>query len=206
VEHRPRPDDRGHKVDRNLRILERAVLGGDRSARTLFYLGNELRDHERWEEALLAYQEYLDTPEFIVWERHSALLSMAACAERLDRGSDKLAFLHDAIRLDSTRAEPFVRLGVHHYDRHEWQQAVPYFAAASALRRPTDGFIDDAAYTWAPWDYLSVCHSQLGMYEEALEETVEALRTSIDRQRLLRNMEFYLDQLRSTGDKRGEVN
>ena len=137
VEHRPRPDDREHKVDRNLRILEQAVLGGDRSSRTLFYIGNELRDHGRWEEALLAYQEYLDTPEFLVWERHSALLSMAACAEGLHRESDKLVFLHDAIRLDSTRAEPFVKLGVHHYERQEWRQAVPYLAAASALRRPT---------------------------------------------------------------------
>ena len=204
VEHRPRPEDREQKVDRNLRILEKAVLGGDRSARTLFYIGNELRDHGRWEEALLAYQEYLDTPEFLVWERHSALLSMATCAEGLHRESDKLAFLHDAIRLDSTRAEPFVKLGVHHYEKQEWRQAVPYLAAATALRRPTDGFIDDTAYSWAPWDYLSVCHSQLGMYEEALEETVEALRTSIDRQRLLTNMEFYLDQLRSTDEKEGE--
>lgn len=202
VEHRPRPEDREHKVDRNLRILEQAVLGGDRSARTLFYLGNELRDHRRWEEALLAYQEYLDTPGFLRWERHSALLSMAACAEGLDRDPDKLLFLHDAIRLDSTRAEPFVRLGIHHYERQEWQQAIPYLAAASMLRRPTEGFVDDSAYTWAPWDYLSVCHSQLGMFEEAIEETVKALRTSTDRQRLLRNMEFNLDQLRSMDDKR----
>jgi hypothetical protein len=78
---------------------------------------------------------------------------------------------------------------------------VPFFAAACALPRPDQGFIDDAAYTWGPWDYLAICHSELGMYEEALEETVRALRTSDDRRRLFSNVEFYLDQLRRTNVK-----
>ncbi len=43
VEHRPVPEARALKGDRNLRILERAVNEGDRSLRTLFYFGNELR-------------------------------------------------------------------------------------------------------------------------------------------------------------------
>ena len=89
-----------------------------------------------------------------------------------------------------------MRLGYHHYNAREWQSAVPFFSAACSLPRPTEGFIEDSAYTWAPWDFLSVCHSELGMYEEALEETVKALRRSDDRQRLMKNIEFYLDQLR----------
>ena len=99
--------DQARKVDRNLRILEQLYAKGDRSSRTLFYLGNELRDHERWEDALVVYQEYLSGPEFLMWERHSALLSMAQCAEHLDREADALGFLYEAVRLDSTRAEPF---------------------------------------------------------------------------------------------------
>ena len=198
VEHRPRSEDRGHKVDRNLRILERAVAGGDRSPRTLFYLGNELRDHERWEEAMAAYQEYLGALGMAVWEQYSAVLSMAVCAEMLGREEEKLTNLFVAVQLDCTRAEAFMRLGLHHYHRREWQQAIPFFTAASALRRPAQGFIDDTAYTWGPWDHLSICHSELGMYEEALQETVRALRTSHDRPRLLTNLQFYLDQLRST--------
>ena len=44
------------------------------------------------------------------------------------------------------------------------------------------------------------------MYEEALEETVRALRTSQDRQRLFANMGFYLDQLRSRKLHREQAN
>jgi glycosyltransferase involved in cell wall biosynthesis len=196
VEHRPRSEDREHKVDRNLRILERAVAGGDRASRTLFYLGNELKDHDRWEDALRAYQEYLDTSETVVWERHAALLSMAVCSEMLGRQEAKLDYLFRAMRLDGSRAEAFLRVGLHHYERKEWQLAIPFFLAATSLPRPTDGFVDDTAYTWAPWDYLSICHSEMGMYQLALEETVKALRDSYDRERLFRNIDFYLGRLR----------
>ena len=201
IEHRPRTEDRPGKVDRNLRILERAYESGDRSSRTVFYLANELKDHERWEDALAKYQEYLESSEAVVWERHSALLSMSVCAEMLGREEAKLNFLYSAMKLDSTRAEPFLRLGLHHYGRKEWRPAIPYFVAATALPRPTDGFVDDTAYTWAPWDYLSPCHSELGMYQEALEETVKALATSFDRPRLFKNVEFYIDQLRAERER-----
>ena len=58
VEHRSTPGD-AKDADRNLRILERAVIGGDRSARTLFYYANEPKDHRRWNRALAIYREYL---------------------------------------------------------------------------------------------------------------------------------------------------
>jgi hypothetical protein len=200
IEHRPRSESTPHKVGRNLRILEVAVAEGDRSPRTLFYLGNELRDHERWEEALAMYEEYLVEAETVVWERYWVLLSMAVCAEMLDRQDDKIASLLQAVALDSTRAEAFFRLGLHHFNRREWLQGVPFFQAAAALPRPADGFVDDTAYTWGPWDYMSVCHSELGMYEEALTETVRALRSSSEGERLFSNMRFYLDRLRVVKD------
>jgi glycosyltransferase involved in cell wall biosynthesis len=196
VDHRPRPEDRASKVGRNLRILERAVADGDRSSRTLFYLANELRDHDRWDDALTVYKEYLEFVGTAVWEQHAALLSMAVCAELLGREEEKLTYLHAAVRRDSTRAEAFLRLGLHFYNRQEWRQAIPFFAAASVLPRPEEGFVDDVAYTWGPWDYLSVCHSELGMYEDALKETLKALPTSKERDRLYANMRFYFERLR----------
>jgi glycosyltransferase involved in cell wall biosynthesis len=195
VEHRPTPDSWDRKKDRNLLILQSAVAAGDRSPRTLFYLGNELRDHQRWAESLSVHRDYIKVSD-VPWEKYDALISMARCEEALKHDQKKLQLLLSAVTLDSTRAEAFMRLGIHHYDSREWSQAIPFFAAASVLERPAAGFIDDTAYTWAPWDYLSICHSELGRYEEALTETLRALRGSDDRQRLFANMSFYLDQLR----------
>jgi glycosyltransferase involved in cell wall biosynthesis len=183
-------------IDRKLRILEKAYSNGDRSSRTLFYFAGELRDHERWDEALTVYREYLSNPETDAWERYSALLSMAACAQKMRLDDYRLNYLHEALMLDSTRAEAFVDIGLFHYQRKAWDRAIPFFAAATALRRPAEGFVDQEAYAHA-WDYLAVCHSELGRYDEAFEDTVKALRASDDRQRLYANMDFYLQQMRA---------
>lgn len=199
VEHRPLPGSWDEKADRNLRILENALARGDKSPRTYFYLGNELVDHKRFGEALEAYEKYLRAAEVVVWERYATLVAMARCAGELGRDDEKVSFLLDAVRLDSSRAEAHLQLGLLHYDRKEWARAVPFFAAAAAAERPEDGFVDLVAYTWGPWDYMSVCHSELGRYEEAVDETIEALRTSNERDRLLENLRFYFTKLTDDG-------
>jgi hypothetical protein len=105
------PDSWEHKVDRNLRILERAVASGDRTPRTLFYYGNELRDHKRWDEALGVYRDYVEASA-LVWEKYSALLSMADCATAFERHNLCVHVLLEAVSVDSSRAEAFNRLGV----------------------------------------------------------------------------------------------
>ncbi len=200
VEHRPPPERAESKVGRNLRILEKAYGEGDRTSRTLFYFGNELREHRRFQEALDVYRQYLEHTDVVDWERYSALLHVSECLGALERHDDKLGALLDAVRLDSTRAEAFVRLGLHHYERRQWPQAAPFFAAATQATRPAEGFIDEAHYSWVPWDYLSICFSELGRYQEAMDATLRALRTTNDRKRLFANMEFYLNQLRPESD------
>jgi glycosyltransferase involved in cell wall biosynthesis len=194
VEHRPLPDRPDKKRDRNLGILERARAAGDHSPRTLFYYANELRDHRRFEEALTTYREYLTVSD-LEWEKYSALLHMADCAQAIGQPEERLRLLFDAVALDSRRAEAFNRLGAFFYDRRDWQRAIPFFVAATSLERPRDGFISDADYAWLPWDYLAICLNECGRAREALEHTLRALLTTPDRKRLLENIPFYLDRL-----------
>jgi glycosyltransferase involved in cell wall biosynthesis len=193
VEHRSTPGD-AKDADRNLKILERAVIGGDRSARTLFYYANELRDHRRWEKALTIYREYL-SHDAVDWEKYAALLYMSECAAALGDDDLHMAHLLEAMILDSRRAEAFNRIGMSFYGKREWERAIPFFTAASTLVRPAEGFVNDSDYTWVPWDYLSICCSELGRYQKALEHTMRALPTSTDRKRLMDNINFYLDRL-----------
>jgi glycosyltransferase involved in cell wall biosynthesis len=199
VEHRPLPESWAKKRDRNLRILERAIGSGDRSPRTLFYYANELRDHQRFEEALASYREYLEVSD-LEWEKYAALLHMADCAGAVGRLDERLRLLFDAVALDSRRAEAFNRLGAYFYERREFQRAIPFFVAATSLERPMDGFISDSDYAWLPWDYLAICLSECGRPREALEHTLQALLTATDRQRLLANIPFYLDRMNEKAD------
>jgi glycosyltransferase involved in cell wall biosynthesis len=199
VEHRPLPEVRANKEGRNLHILEKSLKNGDRTSRTLFYYGNELRAHGRLEEAIEIYREYLAISE-LEWEKYSALLHLAECAKRLERWPEQLESLFAAVVVDSRRAEAYNRIGVYYYERREWRRAIPFFFAATACERPTDGFVEDQDYSALPWDYLSICYNELDLPEKALEYTFRALLTSTERKRLLENIPFFLQKL--TGENK----
>lgn len=198
VEHRPqRPKDEQGR-GRNLRILERAVADGDRSARTLYYYANELRDHSRDDEALAVYQEYLALPA-ADWERYQALVSMSECAARCGCDDDAEDYLHEALSVDSSRSEAFLALGWRHFQREEWARALTWYSAAAAATSPSLGFVTPADYSWRPWDYIGVCLINLGRHDEGIAATVRSLREgNPDVERLRKNLHWSVDQIAVT--------
>ena len=191
VEHRPPLAERAGRRDRNLRILQRSVAEGDRNPRTTFYLANELRDHQRFVEAIAAYQEFVAAAP-VGWERHNALVSLAVCLTACERQDEALSTLHRAMQDDASRADAFLAAGMIHYTAERWHQALPYFLAATGLRRPADGFVNNADYGWAPWDFLSICLHRTGRQLEALEALVKAAPGNPHPDRLAENAKWFL--------------
>jgi len=197
VEHRPHESKSGAKVGRNLRILERVVNSGDRSSRTMFYYGNELRDAGRYLDALKGYQEYLAAPG-AVWEHYAALMSAAQCADNAGLPDEATRQLFDALRVDPSRSEAHLALGRRHFDRREWAAALPYYAAAAAAKPPVEGFVSAEDYTWKPWDHLGVCLINLGRHKEGIDATLRSLdQGNPDVARLRANLHWAVDQLGS---------
>ncbi len=200
VEHRPHESKSEEKRGRNLRILERTVNAGDRSPRTLFYYGNELRDNGRHLDALEAYAEYLTTPA-AVWERYAALMSAAECAEAAGLAAEAADHLFAALRLDPSRSEAFLALGWRHFNRAEWAAALPYYAAAAAAKPPAEGFVSARDYSWKPWDHLGVCLINLGRHQEGIRATLRSLSEgNPDVVRLRANLRWSVDQLGLNAD------
>jgi hypothetical protein len=195
VEHRPpRPKDEVGR-GRNLRILEKAVAGGDRSSRTLYYYANELRDHGRDEDALAAYREYLSLPA-ADWEKYQALVSMSECASRCGRDDEAVEHLYAALAVDSSRSEAFLALGWRHFQREEWARALTWYSAAAAATEPEVGFVSPADYTWRPWDHIGVCLINLGRHEEGTAASIRSLRSgNPDPKRLRGNIHWSVDQM-----------
>lgn len=69
------------------------------------------------------------------------------------------------------------------------------FVAATAARRPAWGFVRDADYGHAPWDYLSVCYEKLGQATEALAAAQRALSGNPEAARVRANMRLMVDML-----------
>jgi tetratricopeptide (TPR) repeat protein len=195
IEHRPHAGKDAVRKGRNLRILEREFRAGDRSARTLFYYANELLDNDRYQDALAPYAAYLQVSD-VGWERHQAYLSMSRCASQLGREQEAVEYLHCALREDASRSVAFLELGRRHFERRDWAQALPWYAAAAALRQPTVGFVDPPDYSWRPLDYLGVCQINLGLFEEGITTTMRALLAGHpDAERLRANIRWATDQL-----------
>lgn len=196
VEHRRTDAQAARDTGRNLRILNNLYEAGDRSPRTLFYLANELRENGRLEQAVQAYDEALgqDRPD---WERYYALTAQAQCLDALGREEEALASAFKAVRLEPARPEAWMAAGRIHYSRERWVAAVPFFSAASAARsRPFNGFVQDADYRWAPWDFLSVCLGNSGRHQEAVQAALRALEGgNPGADRVRGNIDWFVSEL-----------
>lgn len=195
VEHRPSAAKRENKGDRNLRIMRRIVAAGDRSSRTLFYFGNELKDNGLWEEAIDAYRDFLEAPGQD-WEVYSVHLNLSECAANLGDRDASFRHLLSAIEFDSSRAEAFMRAGVGFMQSEKWNRAVPLLAAATAAVKPTSGFVHEPDYGYLPWDHLALSLHRSGRNAEAIVATNRSLELgNPDRERLQGNLAIYHSSL-----------
>jgi hypothetical protein len=141
---------------------------GDR--RALFYLANGLREAGRLEEAIAAYELYLQAPNFRE-EGWQALLYMARChAERKEWVAARRLF-ERAIMQCPERAEASVGLAYLLLEMGEARTASAFFRMAASLPEPTHCrlFVEVPVYRWGAWHGLALALDRLGDYEGAIE-------------------------------------
>jgi len=194
VEYRPGSQKGAIVGERNLRILRQAVSWGDRSARTLFHLANELHANGRFQEAAHCYRDYLaidlDGADRY-WAQVMLAESLASSDDRV--GAERAAL--QALSEDSSRAEAFVTLGRLRFDAEDWEEAMPLFKAATASRRPEFGYSRQTDYTFLPWDYLAVCYEKIGRIPDAIQAGVRGVADNPEAERIRANLHWMVDRL-----------
>lgn len=167
--------DKQQHNERNLKIIERLLAEGDTSPRTKSLQGNELMALERYEEAVEAYQEYLemdDNEEGI----YNAIIGVACCFRALEQQDNAHRALIRGIYNDPTRAEAFFHIGELYYEAKEFQSAIPFYQAiVGMVPQVTGTFILHYCYGHLPWERLAFCHFALGntnFAKDALERAI----------------------------------
>lgn len=147
---------------------------GDR--RALFYLANGLRDSERYREAISAYEEYLQAPNFKE-EGWQALLYMARCFAAEREWSTARRLFEQAILAYPERAESAVGLGYVLLELGEARAATAWFRMAASLPEPTHCrlFVEIPTYRWGAWHGLALALDRTGDYADAAEAESRAL-------------------------------
>lgn len=197
VEHRPRLEEFAAKSARNLRLLELEIASGDSSVRTAYFYAHELRRHQRLDEAYAAFSALAERP-LSPLERYSVQLDLAQCVA-VDDPERRREHLEAAVAADPLRADAYVHLGLSHYERGEWAEAIPYFESAEACEPPPSGTYNESYLAWFPSDCRAVCLAQLGRYEEAISATLAAFPGNPDPDRLRANLELYRARVAAAG-------
>ena len=157
---------------RNLRIYQAQLDRGEvLSPRQQFYYGRELYYHQRWEEALAVFADFLAQGQGWVENNIDACCHCAYCREKLGQGDGALTALLCTFAYDRPRAEVCCELGRWFFQRERYSQAAYWYALA--LTCPRDdrrgGFVSPDCYGYLPCIQLCVCHSRLGDQKRAEE-------------------------------------
>ncbi|WP_373531530.1 glycosyltransferase [Vampirovibrio sp.] len=182
--------------DRNLKMLMRLIEQGDQSPRNWYYYGKELRQHNRPEEAIEAFQQHLRLNQTEPISQYQALHLAMLCCMELHRYPEALSLGYQAIQINGSRAEALLNLGIIHYRHQDFNIAIPLLNAATTCQKPDAGLIVEEDYSWKPYHYLSLCYEGLGQPANAIEAALKAYPDIPDKQVIRENIICFAGKLK----------
>jgi len=165
---------------RNIRLLKLQLAEdpqNPRRARWLFYLGRDLCDAKRYEEAIPYLAERVSLAGF--WQERlnaGVLLCRIYLYEKHDYvRAEKTAEALIAMRRDFR--EGYYLQAEALYWRSQYAEALKLYEACIEIPRPQNPtmWVWEDAYTWLPYDRISRIHEMLGNQDKAVEAAKRAI-------------------------------
>lgn len=159
--------------DRNLKIYRaKQAKQEEFSPRDLYYFGNELRDHQIYEEACIYYEKFLATCKGWIEDNFQACLKLAECYERRGEQEQQYWALVRTLQYDTPRSQFCYRLGRYFHQRDRLTEAKYWYHQAIEVYDPKAstaslGVMNVSEATWLPHLQLVLCYDKQGKYEEA---------------------------------------
>lgn len=184
--------------DRNLKIFEKLLKEGkELDPRQQFYYGRELYYHNRCEEAIAVFQDFLQKGRGWIENEIDACKQMAYCYYYLKNEREALASLFRSFLYDKPRAEVCCEIGKHFMDRKNYTTAIFWYEIALACNRNdvSGGFISPDCYGFIPNIQLAVCYDKLMQYEKANKYNEKAGDYKPSSSAYLANKEYFKKRL-----------
>lgn len=195
VRHLPDPEkSRGQYLE----LLELSVKEDPHCPRNAFYYGRELFFYQRWRDAIIALQRYLELPQ-ANWatERSYAMRLLSKCFEELGRMDEAEKLGRLAANEDPGSREPWCGLASFYYRRGMWPDC--YAAAVRALTVKERVFVyssDPEVWGALPHDLASIAAWHLGLNQQAVDYCKVAIELDPNDERLKTNLQWF------TGDRK----
>lgn len=157
---------------RNLRIYESMIKEGKTlEPRHQFYYARELYYHERYEDAIRGFKEFLTCADGWLENKIDACLQLSYCYGHLGLAEKQLAALFHSFVYDIPRAEICCAIGECLMNRRQYREAIFWYqqALTCPMNEESGGFVQKECYDFIPSIQLCVCYDRLGNLEKALE-------------------------------------
>lgn len=158
--------------DRNLRIFEKMLeQKKPLDARQQYYYARELYYHERYEEAVKKFEQFLNSCDGWVENKINACLDLAECLKKMQQEEDILPTLMRSFLFDEPRAEICCAIGAQFMEQERWKQAIFWYQLAANCKQNSlsGGFLQPDCYDFIPYMQLCVCFDRLGDKERSRE-------------------------------------
>jgi len=193
VTHRKMDKTEIAESDRNLKIYENRLRNGENfTPRDLYYYANELKDHSKFQNAIIFYEEFLATRRGWVEDEIRACIYMADCYRELGDERKEKETLVKSLIYDVPRPEVSCRIGDIYKGQNELKKAIIWYRLA--IEKDLDsheGFRLEAYSTWYPHLQLCFCYWQLGELIKAVEHNNKAKEYRPNDDRVLYNENFF---------------
>jgi len=167
--------------------------------RSMFYLARTYKSYNKLDNAIKWYEQYLNKSSWDA-EKYQAALEMAQCFQIKKDYSSSSRIMGMHLHNNYRRAEGYIMLGENSYKSHDFEQAIWWFNIAIKCELFVDPFfLQKRAYTYGPWDSLSMTLYHLNKHQEAIDAAEKALEfDNIDdatSKRIRKNISFFSKRL-----------
>lgn len=189
VSHHP---DNSKSRGQYLPLLEMSVKEDPHCPRNAFYYARELTFYNKWLDAVVALNKYLEMPE-ANWanERCYAMRLLGKAYDALNQ--DGLEWFDKATKEAPNTREPWVEMAQSYYSKKMWAEC--YAASMRALEIKDKALVytmNPDVWGALPHDLAAISAYNLGRKDAAIEQGKLALTFEPDNIRLKNNLTYYL--------------
>ena len=180
-----------------LPLLELAVKENPTNDRNLHYLGREYMFYKEYDKAIQTLKKHLELPNSL-WdlEKCASLRYIANCYKHKNDFANQEKYLLLAILEAPQTREPYFDLALFYYEQKDYlKSAVTFTEMLKITTRELNYISSPACWGSLPYDYLSLCHYELGNIKKAISNIDIAIKFNPSDERLIQNKKFFLEKL-----------
>jgi glycosyltransferase involved in cell wall biosynthesis len=180
--------------NRNIEIYEAKLKEGFKLIpRDILYYAHELYDHGRFEEALINYNNFLDSG--LGWYEDNIRVcgNISDYYQSTSNFQKSREYSFKSFQYDLPRAEACCRLGFSYLCENKIDQAIFWYELATELKKPENslGFFNEASWTWLPHIQLCVCYDRIGDHITAFKHNEIAYSYIPNDEKVLYNKNYF---------------